>query len=119
MIRLVLLTAFVAAVGCRGATAPDSASEGPADFRGTITFIEDDGRFRVDDGSGTACGLTWLRVSDATEIRWLNGRQARRESLHIGRRVSIWQFEHALVDPRCGTVEARLVVIEDTPLWFE
>jgi hypothetical protein len=120
MVReLVLLAGFIAAVGCRNGTAPDGAPEGAPDFRGRIAYIEDDGRFRVDDGSGTACGLAWLLVSDATEIRWLSGRPARRESLQIGRRVSVWLADGDSADPRCSTIEPGLVVIEDTPLWYE
>src|SRR5688572_23189433 len=107
MIRLILIAAFTFAFGCRGATSPDSVPEGAPDYRGRIVYIEDDGRYRVDDGSADACGLIWLRLSDSTEIRWSRGGQATRESLVIGRRVSIWMFVDYPLAPRCGTYDGR------------
>ena len=117
--QLILLAALTFAFGCRGSTSPDTPPEGAPDYRGRIVFIEDDGRYRVDDGSPDACGLAWMRVSDSTEIRWISGGQARAEHLRVGRRVSLWTFGDDPHGPRCRTTEARLVVIEDAPLWWE
>ena len=117
--QLIVFAAFTLAFGCRGSTSPESLPEGAPDYRGRIVFLENDGRYRVDDGSPDACGLAWMRVSDSTEIRWFGGGQARAEHLQVGRRVSFWVFVDDPYGARCRTADARLVVIEDTRLWWE
>ncbi|MGH7615146.1 MAG: hypothetical protein ACREMW_14040 [Gemmatimonadales bacterium] len=111
--RYVWVGAFTIAVGCDSGTGPD-AVPGPADFRGTISRVWEDGGYLVDDGSATACGFALMYVSDATEIRWRNGAPTSPAELQVGRRISVWQS--GSVDPRCSTLQARAVVIETTLL---
>jgi hypothetical protein len=113
--RLAFLASFVAIVACRAGTAPETGPEGAPDFRGVIAHITDDGLFRIDDGSGTACGFSHVRVPDAAEIRWRFGGRATRAALRIGRHVSVWQPEEqrGFGSARCQTIDARLIVIEN------
>ena len=105
------LAAVAAALGC-GAGAAATAPEGPPGIRGAIVHILDDGAFRVDDGTATACGFADVRVADSTEVRWLlGGRRASRADLRLGRRVSVWAPWNG--EARCAAFTARLVVIEN------
>ena len=111
-----LLTSVI--VACQGATAPNIAAEGPPDFRGVITFLTDHGRFRVDDGSATACGFSDVRVPESAEIRWRVGGRAPRTALRVGRHIAVWQPEaqRAVLSARCHAIDAHLVVIENVGL---
>jgi hypothetical protein len=105
----VVSASVLALIACGGATGPDTESDGNPDFRGVIVFITEDGRFRVDDGSATACGFVHVRVPDAAEIRWSVGGRATYAALDIGRRVSLWMPDEQRngFAPRCETIDAR------------
>ena len=112
--RLALCASVLALVGCGGPTGLEAGSERAPDFRGVIVFVTEDGLFRVDDGSATACGFVDARVPDTAEIRWRIGGRATHAALGVGRRVSLWlpDEQRTGLAPRCATIEARLVVIE-------
>ena len=113
MLRFVALFASLL-VACRTATAPETDLEGPPDFQGVITFITEDGRFRIDDGSATTCGFSDVHVPATAEIRWHLGASATRAALRIGRHVSVWQpdEQRGVLSARCHAIDARLVVID-------
>jgi hypothetical protein len=107
MHRLLCVAAIAMTIACRGGS---TSPEPPPAVQGPITFLEPDGRYRVDDGTATACGFAVVRVTDATEIRRRGGASATRAELAVGRRVAVWATH--TVQRGCPTeVDALSVVI--------